>query len=153
MKFEYNMKLPGIEEVEKIHEFLIATDDLSIPPLSHRLDLLDFAMKLQEKATLFEYWSEGRLVALNAVYINKTPVDSYATSLAVLPEFEGYGLGAKLILKAVKYCKDYGSEGYRLQMRASNTVMLDFYRRMGFEIIAEDDYPENVKGVILKLKF
>lgn len=153
MKFDYYVKKPGIENVEEIHEFLINTDSQSIPPLSHRMDLLDFAHKLQEKATLFEYRIEGKIVALNAVYVNEYPIDSYATSLAVLPKYEGFGLGAKLIFKAIKYCKEYGSEGYRLQMRRSNSEMLDFYLKMGFEIIAEEDYPENVKGVILKLKY
>jgi ribosomal protein S18 acetylase RimI-like enzyme len=153
MVFEYYVKTPGTEVVEEIHDFLVATDSLSIPPLSHRMNLLDFAHKLQEKATLFEYRIEGKIVALNAVYVNEYPIDSYATSLAVLPKYEGFGLGAKLILKAIKYCKEFGSEGYRLQMRSSNSIMLDFYLRMGFDIIAEEDYPENVKGVILKLNY
>jgi len=153
MKFDYYVKAPGTEKAEDIHEFLVATDSLSIPPLSHRMNLMEFAKKLQENATIFEYRNERKVVALNAVYVNKYPVDSYATSLAVLPEYEGFGLGAKLILKAIKYCKEYGSEGYRLQMRLSNKSMLDFYLRMGFIIIADEDYPEDVKGVILKIKF
>lgn len=150
---KYIVKKPKEEEVSIIHDFLLQTDHLSIPPLSHRLDLLEFANKLWANATLFEYWNEDKLVALNVVYVNKFPIDSFATSLAVLEEYEGGGLGAKLILKAIKYCKEYGSEGYRLQMRTSNTTMLQFYMQRGFEIIEEQDYPENVKGVILKLKF
>lgn len=153
MKFEYKILQPQTESVERIYKFLVATDELSIPPLSHRLDLLDFAKKLQKNATLFEYLNNDELVALNAVYVNKKPLDSFATSLAVLPEYEGYGLGAKLILKAIKYCREHESEGYRLQMRKSNSEMLDFYYRLGLEIIAEEDYPEDVKGVILKIKF
>lgn len=150
---EYIIKTPGTEDVQRIHQFLVDTDHLSIPPLSHRMDLLEFACKLQEKATLFEYVEDNKIIALNAVYVNKYPTDSYATSLAVLQEYEGYGIGAKLILKAINYCRKYGSEGYRLQMRSSNTVMLDFYLQRGFAIIKEDDYPEGVKGVILKLNF
>lgn len=150
---EYIVKTPGQEEVSKIHHFLLDTDHLSIPPLSHRMDLLEFAKKLQEKATIFEYVEDNKIIALNAVYVNKYPIDSYATSLAVLPEYEGFGIGAKLILKAINYCKKYGSEGYRLQMRTSNRVMLDFYLNRGFSIIQEEDYPEGVKGVILKLNF
>lgn len=153
MKLEYKYLLPGTENVDTIYNFLVATDELSIPPLSHRMDLYEFAKKIRQKATIFEYKNEGKVVALNAVYVNKYPLDSYATSLAVLPEFEGYGLGAKLILKAINYCKEYGSEGYRLQMRKSNSVMLDFYHKMKFEIIAEENYPENIEGIILKLKF
>lgn len=153
MKFEYVIKKPLEEDVEVIHRFLIETDNLSIPPLSHRMNLLDFARKLQKNATLFEYTLEGKVIALNAVYVNKNPVDSFATSLAVLPEYEGYGLGAKLILKAIKYCKEYGSEGYRLQMRESNSDMLNFYLNKKFAVISEEDYPEGIKGVILKIKF
>ena len=76
MKFEYDVKKPLEEDVEVIHRFLIETDSLSIPPLSHRMNLLDFARKLQKNATVFEYILEGKVVALNAVYVNKNPVDS-----------------------------------------------------------------------------
>ena len=114
MKFEYVIKKPLEEEVEVIHRFLIETDNLSIPPLSHRMNLLDFARKLQKNATLFEYTLEGKVIALNAVYV---------------------------------------SEGYRLQMRESNSDMLNFYLNKKFAVISEEDYPEGIKGVILKIKF
>lgn len=150
---KYQIKLPNEEEVDKVYLFLQKTDSMSIPPLSHRLNLYEFAKKITANATLFEYIDKDEIVAMNAVYVNKMPLDSFATSLAVLSEYEGYGLGAKLIIKAIKYCKEQGSEGYRLQMRYSNTIMLHFYLNRGFNIIAKENYPENVKGVILKLKF
>lgn len=150
---EFIVKNPKEECIENIYDFFVKTNDLTIPPLSQIVNLKEYTEKIHSNATLFEYIEDNRIIALNAVYVNKYPQDSFATSLAVLPEYEGYGIGAKLILKAINYCKKYGSQGYRLQMRSSNIIMLDFYLKRGFSIIQEDDYSENVKGVILKLNF
>lgn len=85
----------------------------------------------------------GKLIACNAVYVNVAPLDSFATFLVVKEKYANYGIGAKLIIKAVRYSKELGSSGYSLKMRASNKVMYDFYLRLGFIKVSEGKYPNS----------
>jgi len=56
--------------------------------------------------------------------------------LAVLPEFQRRGYGRKLVQKAVDELKKIGSLKLNLQVRRSNTSVIDFYKHLGFK---EDD--------------
>ena len=128
------IKLPKEENLDDLCKFLQRVDELFNPTLSSQHNLRFFAEKLQNNATLFEIKSDnGDIIALNAVYVNKAPDKSFATILAVNPQYDGYGLGAKLVLKAIKYCQEYGSSEYELIITATNNEnMLNFYERNGF---------------------
>ena len=56
--------------------------------------------------------------------------------LAVLPEFQRRGYGGKLVQKAVDELKKIGCLKLNLQVRRSNTSVIDFYKHLGFK---EDD--------------
>lgn len=56
--------------------------------------------------------------------------------LAVVPEYQGCGYGRKLVQKAVDELRKIGCLKINLQVRKSNTSVIDFYKRLGFK---EDD--------------
>jgi ribosomal protein S18 acetylase RimI-like enzyme len=56
--------------------------------------------------------------------------------LAVTPEYERHGYGRKLVQKATDELKKMGCLKVNLQVRRSNTSVIDFYKRLGFK---EDD--------------
>ena len=56
--------------------------------------------------------------------------------LAVTPEFQRRGYGKKLVQKAVDELKRIGCLKLNLQVRRSNTSVIDFYKHLGFK---EDD--------------
>jgi len=56
--------------------------------------------------------------------------------LAVLPEFQRHGYGRKLVQKAEDELKRTGCLKLNLQVRKSNTSVIDFYKHLGFK---EDD--------------
>lgn len=146
MKFLYDIYPAGqFDSLDNLSDFIRETDHLFIPRLSSYVSLVEWSEKLYRNATLFIVRDtvNNEIIACNAVYVNKAPQDSYATFLAVKEKYANYGIGAKLIIKAIRYCKDLGSSGYALQMRASNEIMYNFYLHLGFKKITEEKYPNS----------
>lgn len=67
-----------------------------------------------------------KIYKLNKLYLN--------------PDFQGGGLGKKLLIEIEKQIKEIGGEWLDLNVNRYNKAKL-FYERMGFEIIAEENIP------------
>lgn len=141
MWFKTEILEPSVIDPEELFQFVQESDSLFIPLLSTRTDLKEYSYKMALNATLFITRKGNELIACNAVYINPKPNYSFATFLAVKKEYENYGIGARLIIKAVKYAQKQNTNYYQLEMRASNIAMLEFYKHLGFRIIGEELYP------------
>lgn len=67
--------------------------------------------------------------------------NSYSTKLHklyVLPQSQGHGFGQILIEEVCKRAKEYGNKSVLLNMNRNNKA-LNFYKKLGFEIIKEED--------------
>jgi len=53
--------------------------------------------------------------------------------LAVFPEFQRQGYGRELVQKAIDELKRIGCLKVNLQVRRTNTTVIDFYKRLGFK--------------------
>jgi ribosomal protein S18 acetylase RimI-like enzyme len=53
--------------------------------------------------------------------------------LAVLPEHQGQGYGRKLVEKAIAELKKLGCLKVNLEVRKSNSSVIDFYMHLGFK--------------------
>ena len=53
--------------------------------------------------------------------------------LAVFPEFQRQGYGRELVQKAIDELKRIGCLKVNLQVRRTNTPVIDFYKRLGFK--------------------
>ena len=101
-----------------------------IPPLKQTLDELqdEFAEQIFLKAIdddgsivgSVRYYSQG-----DTVYIGK---------LIVNPEFQGRGIGTKLLLEVEKLCPN---KRYELFTRSNNLRNLSIYERLGYKIFDE----------------
>lgn len=56
-------------------------------------------------------------------------------SIAVLPEYRRQGIGYTLIQEAIKAMVQYKAKECYLEVRKSNTLAVNLYRKLGFEII------------------
>lgn len=54
--------------------------------------------------------------------------------LAVLPEQQGKGLGRIMMAEAERRLRDAGCPKINLQVRSSNTRVIEFYRRLGYAV-------------------
>lgn len=156
MKLQFEIKVKTEFDKEELSNFVWKTEGRLTPSLSSRVNIDEFIDRVHQNATFFiaRDTENNKIVALNIVYVNKAPERSYATFLAVLEEYESMGIGARLILNAIKYSKKEGSACYSLSMRKSNEIMLAFYQKNGFVIENEKKYPNsNETQVDLRLNF
>jgi hypothetical protein len=54
--------------------------------------------------------------------------------LAVLPEFQGKGFGRVMMGEAERRLRDAGCPKINLQVRSSNTAVIEFYHRLGYGV-------------------
>ncbi len=61
--------------------------------------------------------------------------DAKVMSIAVKKEFRGMGIGSKLMDEAINWCKIRGKKRLLLEVRISNFVAQNLYKKKGFRII------------------
>lgn len=60
----------------------------------------------------------------------------------VLPNYQGYGIGKALFMKAVEHIKHTCSTSCRMELNVNrNNKALGFYRRLGMTIARQGDFP------------
>lgn len=103
------------------------------PPLSERVEIIDYARKIADKATRFEVWSDSLLVGLVAAYCNdKKSSIAYITSVSILKEWMGQGLAARLLQQCITYVKGIGIQKIRLEVASDNVRAITLYEKNGF---------------------
>lgn len=119
----------GRGSVEDYVAHLKACDGLFPTKLSDRVDLFDYASKLQHRATSFELWEDGRLVGLLSAYMDTDIV--FISHICVLPEAPPRS-GHALLKVLFKEVRRIGKRRIRLNVEATNERAVAFYVRHGF---------------------
>lgn len=113
--------------------------------LSSKMDINNYAAKLENKALRFEAWDGDNLVALAAIYINENDF-SFITDISVSKTHTERGLASRLMQQAIEAAKSLHSTGLKLEVAKNNAAALNFYRK--FEFIS---YDENDTSFFLSL--
>ena len=104
-----------------------------MPPLSSRVDINVYALKIADKATRFEAWLDGSLVGLLAAYCNDHEKRiAYITSVSVLKGWTGKGIAACLISRCVQHAKALGMRQICLEVASDNAPAIRLYKKSGF---------------------
>jgi len=61
--------------------------------------------------------------------------DAQITNIAVFPKFRGKKLGEKLLSYVKDFAKEKGAYHISLEVRVSNQIAQNLYRKLGFEVI------------------
>ena len=64
----------------------------------------------------------------------------YISSLYVLPGFQGYGIGKKLLLNAEETATNLKHDKVWLGVMIDNIKALEWYRKIGFEFVEEEPF-------------
>ena len=64
----------------------------------------------------------------------------FISSLYVLPEFQGYGIGRKLLLKAEETASKLKHDKVWLGVMKDNVKTLEWYRKIGFQFVEEEPF-------------
>jgi ribosomal protein S18 acetylase RimI-like enzyme len=93
----------------------------------------DIQRKLEVRPDLFLVGVlNGRVVA--SVMAGYEGHRGWINYLAVLPECQGKGLGRVMMAEAEQRLRDAGCPKINLQVRSTNTAVIEFYRRLGYGV-------------------
>ncbi len=111
---------------------LSACDQDFVPPLSERLDVMQYAEKIVARAETYEFWDGSLLVALVAAY--RRDRGAYITSVSALPAFRGRGLTRALLCACIADVESAsGASTIELEVAPSNVPAVDLYESLGFQ--------------------
>lgn len=134
-------------------------------PRVHEIDVLSFALPWPEKSYLFELKENPTTLALVAEII---PGDSnpyvigmavvwividvaHIATIAIHPEFRGYGYGKKLLAEVLRQSIQRGTILATLEVRENNMHAQQMYTNFGFTIVGRriHYYKDNDEGAVL----
>lgn len=112
---------------------LLACDNSFMPPLSQRVNIDDYAIKIENKAQLFEAWANNELVGLIAAYCNdKDKNTAFISNVSVLPEWRNRGIAQRLMEKCIINMQELGFTQIELEVNKSNKAAIFLYEKNGF---------------------
>lgn len=119
-----------------LYDHLTGCDNNYFPPLSNRVSIYEYAMKIHDRSVTFEAWSDTMLVGLVAAYFNDPQnMLGYITNVSVLKGFMGFGVASRLIEKCLYYAKKHGFDEIILEVNVTNISAIHLYRKFAFECI------------------
>ncbi|MFH5886169.1 GNAT family N-acetyltransferase [Halalkalibaculum sp. DA3122] len=114
-------------------EVLEKLDDHYTPPISSLVDLTTYAGKIVQNAEILFIKSGTKTVGMSAVYCND--YDNYTafiTTIGMIKEYQGQGLGKKLLEKSIELARSEGMREIKLEVHKDNISAINFYKRNYF---------------------
>ncbi len=128
--------------IEQIHSFLSTVDGCFPTPLSKKQNLLEFAKKLKNYATICAVDKQDEILAMVAGYTeNLTDNTAYISVVATLPEARGKGYAQKLITQFLDICHTKNIGAAHLYTDKSNAGAIALYKKLGFVAYNADNEP------------
>ncbi len=128
-KYAKNTAVTGqiIAHLEKASE-------LFVPPLGLRVHIADYGKKIAENCVTFEAWDGTCLVGLIAAYFNDLENNTgFITSVSVLKEHLGRGIGSKLMEQCAEYAQEHKFREIKLEVFNQNQNAILLYKKSGFK--------------------
>jgi ribosomal protein S18 acetylase RimI-like enzyme len=127
---EYKVKSATMQDIF-LH--LMNCDQNFIPPLSQKVDLNEYAKKLNDKSITFEAWSENMLVGLVAAYMNNEHEQTaYVSSVSLMKEYTGKGIASELMKMCHQYAEQHNFRIIKLEVNISNIPAISLYKKIGY---------------------
>jgi len=96
---------------------------------------------------------DGRIVGYVKTKFNKEENRFYVSSLYILPDRQGMGLGGKLMVAAEALAKTLGADATWLGVMTQNTPALEWYKRHGFTFVEEAPFTMGQTTVVHLIGF
>lgn len=127
---------------EQIHQHLNECDGDFTPRLSTRVNIIEYSIKIENRAYLFEAWTDNKLVGLLAIYFNDQPIKyGYITNMSINNNYYRKGIANHLLQLAINYAKEKSFNIIRLEVNRSNDSAIKLYLKHSFyEIHNKDEY-------------
>lgn len=138
MRKIFSFKINKID-LESIHSYLINRNNDFTPPLSEKLDIYEFASKMFKYANIYTVSYQDSIVGMTGCYANNfKTLEAYITNTSIHPSYYGTGLASELMKFCIKDISSKGFKSIKLEVHKDNARAINFYKKMGFEIL--EDY-------------
>jgi ribosomal protein S18 acetylase RimI-like enzyme len=121
----------------RINVFLIRNSDYFSPPLSSRINIVEYAKKLADKAINIILTRGGIDLGHAAIYLNNPP-KAFLSSFCIDHDHQRKHLGGVLMEEVVKTCSYSQIAFIELEVSITNAKARSFYLKHGFEPYAEN---------------
>jgi GNAT superfamily N-acetyltransferase len=137
----------------RVMELLAEVDHEFEPPLSSRLNLSEYAMKLRERGQVIGGFADNVLRGIIGFYCNDQITHTgFITIVAVRPVFRARGLGTELILAALKVARQAGMVKVHLQTSTRNRAAR-WYEKIGFRTVGAAPERPGGHGILMEYVF
>lgn len=143
-----------MKQTQKIEAFLIKVDKSFPVPLSNKQNLKDFAIKLNEKATICIKEENGEILSMVAGYTESLENNiAYISVVATLENARGKGYAKALVKDFINICKKKRIKAVHLYTVATNLSAVKMYKSIGFgKFILENEPRKNDLHLIYYIK-
>ncbi|WP_457625522.1 N-acetyltransferase [Persephonella sp.] len=86
----------------------------------------------------YVYEENGKIAGIGSLHIFWEDL-AEIKSLAVLPEYQGKGIGKKIVKECIKEAKQLG-----IKKVFALTYVPDFFQKLGFKIVDKSEFPQKV---------
>lgn len=124
----------------RLQNLLSDLDRVLIPMLSTRVNIVEYADKLAQKADLFYVKYEGQDIGNCAIYLNDQE-NGFISSFAIKKEWQKKGIGYCIWKEILPVLKERNIKRVNLKVHDTNKIAIAFYKSIGFkEQMSEDDW-------------
>lgn len=94
--------------------------------------------KLCEFSVIIGVYCNGEVSAYCAMYINDMETrQAYITMFAVHPDYQGLGIGQKLMYESINFAKKQGMHSIKLEVNDGSSQAIKLYLRTGYKFLEE----------------
>lgn len=125
-----------------IEEHLANCDLAFSIPLSERVNISDYSVKIRQLGMTLECWEQGKLVGLVAAYLNDEVKEVFITSVSTIPTHYRRGIARQLLLSAIDFARVGLFISVRLEVAAASIGAISLYKSLQFQSVsgvAHDD--------------
>lgn len=127
----YKCETPSLQA---IRDFFNRTDNEFEIPLSHKVNIEEYTLKLYTYANFFLCYNNDEIVGMTCCYIN-CPPQAYIPHVCVCSQYQRQGIFSQLFEAIKKECICRNFSQIKLEVKLNNTKAIKSYEKMGFKVI------------------
>ena len=145
-KQKENANVEVCKDFGEITEFLNRIDSTLPTPLSQRIDISEYALKIIERGNVLVVYDNAKIVAAVLFYANDSiNKKAYITLIATDPTSENTGYGGSLLEVSEKSAKQAGMRYMTLETEFCNNRAIAFYTKRGYKVDFADQKLHMIK--------
>ena len=110
-----------------------------------------YTAKIESTGTSLELAEEGTVYVVGYAVLWSVAGEAHFLKVTVHPQYRCKGIGGRLLNYSLELCKNAGMKEALLEVRASNSIAVKFYKRFGFREVGvrKGYYPDNKENAVL----